>query len=92
VHEGGFSAKGKAPDELVFSNQGGLPLVERWEPPELPADPLAQLKTRHADSGLEIDSETGRIEWWGEPMDLEMAIDGLPGPKPSPDPQDWSTL
>jgi hypothetical protein len=81
VHEGGFSVKGKAPDALAFFDPNGRRLTELWEPPELPADPVAVLKTRHADSGLEIDPETGDIEWWGEPMDLEMAVDELLTPE-----------
>jgi hypothetical protein len=84
VHEGGFSVKGQAPDDLVFLNPGGLPLTDCWEPPELPADPFVFLKTRHADLGFDIDSETGDIGWWGEPMEMDLAVDGLLNKQPEP--------
>ena len=77
VHEGGFSVRGQAPDALAFFDPDEQRLTELWEPPELPADPVAVLEARHADLGLEIDAETGRVDWWGEPMDLEMAVDAL---------------
>ena len=76
VHEGGFSVRG-TPDDPVFCNRGGEPLPQHFEPPELPADPLAALKSEHAYYGLYIDGETSLIDWWGEPMDMDMAIQGL---------------
>ena len=53
-----------------------------WQRPELPADPVAALRAEHAERGLVIDEQTNVIEWWGEPMDLDLAVDGLlPGPE-----------
>lgn len=77
VHEGGFTVKHQAPDDLVFYSPAGQRLPDRWEPPELPADPMAVLKAEHAALGHDIDGETGHVVGWGEAIDLDMAMEGL---------------
>jgi len=79
LHEGGFSARGQAPDRLIFLDPQGRELTERFEPPALPADPVAALRAEHARCGLVIHERTGNIDWWGEPLDLDAAVTGLLG-------------
>lgn len=77
VHEGGFSVRGRAPDELVFENPAGQRLTDHFEPPELSVDPVATLRVEQLEQGLVIDGKTNLIDWWGEPLDLGLAIHGL---------------
>ena len=79
VHEGGFSVRGEAPDNLTFFDTRGRELTERFEPPALPADPVAALEAEHTRRGLVIHDRTGCIDWWGEPLDLDAAVNGLLG-------------
>ena len=77
VHEGGFSVRGEAPDRLTFLDPRGRKLTDRFEPPVLPADPVAALVAEHARRGLAINERTGGIDWWGEPLDVDAAVSGL---------------
>ena len=77
VHEGGFSVRGEAPDRLTFCDPQGRELTDRFEPPELPADPVAALEAEHDRRGLGIDERSGEIDWWGEPLDLDAAVEAL---------------
>jgi len=77
VHEGGFSVRGEAPDNLVFLDPHGRELTDRFVPRVLPADPVATLEAEHARRGLVIHDRTGGIDWWGEPLDLEATLSGL---------------
>ena len=79
LHEGGFSLHGKAPDRLTFLDPQGRKLTDRFEPPAMPADPVAALEAEHARRGLAIHERTGSIDWWGEPLDLDAAVSGLLG-------------
>ena len=74
VHEGGFSVRGEAPDRLTFLDPRGRELTDRFEPPALPADPVAALEAEHARRGLAINERTGGIDWWGEPLDVDAAV------------------
>jgi hypothetical protein len=77
LHEGGFSVQGTAPDGLRFSDPEGRELSACCEPPELPPDPVVALRAEHAARGLVIDEHTGEIDWWGEPLDLDLAVGSL---------------
>jgi hypothetical protein len=77
LHEGGFSVRGHAPDKLVFENPAGQRLPDHYQPPELPADPVAALRAKRLEQGLVITGTTNLIDWWGEPMDLGLAVHGL---------------
>jgi hypothetical protein len=77
VHEEGFSVRGSALDGLAFENPAGQRLGERVRPPELVSDPVEALQAEHRERGLVIDGQTNLIDWWGEPMDLDLAVYGL---------------
>jgi len=79
LHEGGFSVRGEAPNNLTFLDPHGRELTDRFEPPALPADPVAALRAEHTRRDLVIHDRTGSIDWWGEPLDLDAAVSGLLG-------------
>jgi hypothetical protein len=77
VHEGGFTVEGRAPDGLVFRTPAGHEVRACYGSPELPGDPVAALMERNADEGLVIGPRTSEINWWGEPLDLDWAVQAL---------------
>jgi hypothetical protein len=77
VHEGGCSVEGRAPRELVFRRPDGTVVGECGVPTRVHGDPVALLRRRHRELGLEIDAETNRPYWCGETMDYELAVAGL---------------
>jgi hypothetical protein len=77
LHEGGFSVEGVAPGGLRFFDPEGRELTGLCESPEIPADPVAALRAEHARLELPVDEHSGTVNWWGEPLDLDLAVSGL---------------
>jgi hypothetical protein len=45
--------------------------------PNLPADPLAAIRTQNEANGLSLHARTAMPGWLGEPLDVRYAIDVL---------------
>jgi hypothetical protein len=77
VHEEGYRVARRVDGTLQFQRPDGRPLPEAPISSEVPGDPVATLRTRHAAEGLRLDALTTRPGWLGERLDLGWAIDVL---------------
>ncbi|HKZ08515.1 MAG TPA: DUF222 domain-containing protein [Methylomirabilota bacterium] len=77
VHEEGFQIARGSDDTLHFHRPDGARVPEAPVPPALAADPVAALRTRHAEAGLSITARTGLPHWLGKRLDLGWALDLL---------------
>jgi hypothetical protein len=77
LHEGGFTVEGRAPDGLVFRTPLGFEVRASYEAPDVPEDPVGALRERHAAEGLCIGPRTSQIDWWGQRLDVGLAVDAL---------------
>ncbi len=58
-----------------FHRPDGGVLLEVPEPPEVPEEPVEALERVHGERGIEPDGWTATPLWWGEPLDLGLALD-----------------
>ena len=77
LHEGGFRAVIDSEGNSRFYTARGRPIVPAPRPPRLASEPAVELTRRNWRQGLEIDSSTGFPRWHGEPLDLNVALDGI---------------
>lgn len=75
VHEAGYQVERQPDGELRFRRPDGQPLPYVLPPPELPGDPVKQLRARNEAAGLSLDARTTMPGWLGEPLDVRWAID-----------------
>jgi hypothetical protein len=74
LHEGGFSVEARPRGRLVFRRPDGhaLPAV-----PSPRRGDHHELRRRNRRAGLAIDDKTSEPDWYGDPLDLDYAVDGL---------------
>jgi len=77
VHEGGYRVEGDASGEVVFRRPDGSVMPRIPASPPVPADPMGALMEQNRACGIEITSETNRVGWGGEPLDLVWIVDGI---------------
>jgi hypothetical protein len=75
VHEEGFTVERQPDGDLHFRCPDGRLLPEVPPSPEVPADPVRDLRGRH--DGLRVDAHTLRPGWLGERLDAGYALDVL---------------
>ena len=64
VHEGGWRVDWWGEGRPVFWGPRGQLLYEgRWQPPELPDEPVTALLEEHRALGVEPDEEAARVRW-----------------------------
>jgi hypothetical protein len=73
VHEGGFRAEGRPPDEVLFFAPDGTPIPASGASTVANGD-LVQINRAH---GLSIGPDAGQTRWTGEAMDYDWAVMSL---------------
>jgi 5-methylcytosine-specific restriction endonuclease McrA len=74
VHEEGYQVERQADGRLRFRTPHGWPLPDVPIPPPVPDDPVKALRAKNAAAGIDVDAETTRPGWLGEPLDVGYAI------------------
>jgi HNH endonuclease/Domain of unknown function (DUF222) len=77
VHEEGYQVERQEDGELRFRRPDGRLLPHVPAAPEVPADPVQQLRAQHDAQGLHLDAHTVTQGWLGESLDVGYAIDVL---------------
>jgi hypothetical protein len=63
--------------ELRFRRPDGRALPDVPPPPQVPIDPVQELRAQHAAAGLALHARTATPGWLGERLDVGWAIDVL---------------
>ena len=87
VHEEGFRVvpgTGEAEGQFRFLRPDGEQLPAEPPPPRWQGEPLAPAEARLAAAGVSIGPHTATPEWYGEPLDLQAALDVLWEPAAAP--------
>jgi uncharacterized protein DUF222/HNH endonuclease len=74
IHEEGYEVRRLADGRLQFRTPHGWPLPEVPIPPPVPDDSVEALRAKNAAAGIDVDAETMRPSWLGEPLDVGYAI------------------
>jgi hypothetical protein len=77
VHEEGYQLDRQPDGALQFRRPNGQVLPEVPPPPEVPADPVKDLRARNEADGLALHARTAMPSWQGERLDVVWAIDVL---------------
>jgi hypothetical protein len=77
VHEEGYQLERRPDGVLQFRRPDGRVIPEVPAAPNLPADPLAAIRTQNEANGLSLHARTAMPGWLGEPLDVRYAIDVL---------------
>ena len=85
VHEEGFRVvPAEVEGQFRFLRPDGEPLPEEPPAARWQGAPLAPTEQRLAAAGISIGSHTATPEWYGEPLDLQAALDVLWEPPAAP--------
>ena len=74
VHEGGYTLERRDDGAVLFLDPGGIPLPAVPIPPAIVADDLTRFAIEH---DIDVSAETCVPRWYGERMDLGLAVQGL---------------
>jgi hypothetical protein len=77
VHEEGYQLDRGPDGELQFRRPNGQLVPEVPPPPEVPADPVKDLRARNEAEGLDLHARTAMPSWQGERLNVGWAIDVL---------------
>jgi len=77
VHEEGYQVDRRTDGELQFRRPDGRVIPDVPPRSDVPADPVAIIRTRNEANGLALHAETAKPGWLGEPLDVGYAIDVL---------------
>jgi hypothetical protein len=77
VHEEGFQVERQPDGELQFRRPNGVAIPQVPPSPDLPADPVAVIRSRNEDNGRALHARTALPCWLGERPDVAYAIDVL---------------
>jgi 5-methylcytosine-specific restriction endonuclease McrA len=80
VHEEGFRVERVEGDAVRFYRPDGRLLPEVPASPGVPEEPVRELVRVHRERGFEPDAWTAPPLWWGEALDLSLALDMLRHP------------
>jgi hypothetical protein len=83
LHEAGWTVFWRGTD-LVFRDPTGRELVSVPPRPAIPPDPATTLATDAAARGHEVDSDTSRSRWDGDPIDYVACVEALLPATPAP--------
>jgi len=68
---------GSGPLKIRFLRPDGRGIPEVPEPPEIPSDPVTTMVRTHAAAGIEPEPQANTPLWYGEPLDVSLALDML---------------
>src|SRR5438093_8667648 len=77
VHEEGYQLDRQPDGELRFRRPDGRVLPEAPMAPEVPGDPVRNMRARHEAQGLVLHAQPAMSGWLGERLDVGYAIDVL---------------
>jgi hypothetical protein len=77
VHEEGYQVERQPDGALQFRRPNGPLVPEVPPPPEVPADPVKDLRARNEAEGLKLHARTAMPSWQGERLDVGYAISVL---------------
>ena len=75
VHEGGFNVEKRSGNRIQFVNESGRVIPQNGE--KRSRGNVLTLRTAHAESGIDITSDTTVTLWRGEVMDDQLAVEAL---------------
>jgi len=77
VHEEGFQVERQPDGELQFRRPNGVAIPQVPQSPDLPADPVAVIRSRNEVNGWALHARTALPYWRGERLNIAYAIDVL---------------
>jgi hypothetical protein len=77
VHEEGYQLERTPDGALEFRRPDGQLVPEVPPPPDVPADPVKNLRAHNDAAGLVLHARTAMPSWQGERLDVAWAIDVL---------------